>query len=52
MVVNKKRFAVIINIDRSGSMAGSRWNNATDSAIKYIRSLTNEDLVCGIAFNN
>lgn len=39
-------------MDRSGSMAGGRWNRSTAAALSFIRHLTDEDLVCGVVFND
>jgi len=51
MQLQQQRFVVLFNIDRSGSMS-SHWRTVCTAIQEFLKHLTNEDLVCGIVFNN
>ena len=43
---------VLFNLDCSGSMAGSKWNRVVQAVENFTSHLGQNDLVCGIVFNN
>jgi uncharacterized protein YegL len=47
-----KNFAVMFNLDVSGSMSGSKWTNVCKSVSAFISKLGGSDLVSGLVFNN
>jgi len=52
LAVKKQKFAVLFNLDMSGSMAGSKWNQVCQSVDKFVRFLGEGDLVAGVVFND
>jgi hypothetical protein len=47
-----KNFAVMFNLDVSGSMSGNKWNNVCSSVTSFISKLGGSDLVSGLVFND
>ena len=47
-----KNFAVMFNLDVSGSMSGSKWTNVCKSVSTFISKLGGSDLVSGLVFND
>jgi Mg-chelatase subunit ChlD len=52
LTLRRKRFAVLLNLDFSGSMAGYRWNTLRNSAAMFVRSLQEGDIVSCLLFND
>lgn len=50
--VRVKNFAVMFNLDVSGSMSGNKWSNVCSSVGTFISKLGESDLVSGLVFNN
>lgn len=50
--VSVKNFAVMFNLDVSGSMSGNKWSNVCDSVTTFISKLGSSDLVSGLVFND
>lgn len=50
--IKVKNFAVMFNLDVSGSMNGSKWNNFCSSVTSFISKLGGSDLVSGLVFND
>lgn len=50
--VRRNRFAVLLNLDFSGSMGGQRWNSLKNSVSMFLRNLQQGDLVCCCLFND
>ncbi len=50
--IKVKNFAVMFNLDVSGSMSGSKWNNVCSSVGTFISKLGDTDLVSGLVFND
>ena len=46
-----KNFAVMFNLDVSGSMNGNKWSSVCASVSNFIGKLGNTDLVSGLVFN-
>jgi Mg-chelatase subunit ChlD len=51
MQVSRASFAVVFNIDISGSMAGSRFERVKQSVAQFLANTPATDLVAGICFN-
>lgn len=49
--VSQKRFAVLFNLDVSGSMSGPRWSRVKESVRSFLSQMPEGDLVAGIVFN-
>lgn len=49
--VSQKRFAVLFNLDVSGSMSGPRWERVKASVRSFLSQMPEGDLVAGIVFN-
>jgi uncharacterized protein YegL len=47
-----KNFAVMFNLDVSGSMSGNKWNSVCTSVNGFISKLGDTDLVSGLVFND
>jgi Mg-chelatase subunit ChlD len=52
MQVSRTSFAVIFNVDISGSMSGSRYQRVKQSVGQFLASTPPDDLVAGICFNS
>jgi hypothetical protein len=50
--IHKKRFAVVLNMDISRSMAGGRFNALIKSIKEFYGNLDSNDFVLGIVFND
>ena len=50
--INKKNFAILLNLDISGSMAGDRYNSLKNSVNMFLNNLENNDLASCIVFND
>ncbi|OMJ72401.1 hypothetical protein SteCoe_29164 [Stentor coeruleus] len=50
--VKRNRFAVLLNLDFSGSMRGQRWNSLKNSVSMFLRNLQQGDLACCCLFND
>lgn len=50
--VKMKNFAVMFNLDVSGSMSGTKWTNVCKSVDGFISKMGNTDVVSGLVFNN
>lgn len=50
--IKVKNFAVMFNLDVSGSMSGSKWNNVCTSVNAFIGKMGQTDLVSALVFNN
>lgn len=50
--MSAKKYAVMFNLDMSGSMRGIRWTKVKNAVNNFIGGLCNDDLVCGLVFNN
>ena len=42
----------MFNLDMSGSMNGTRWLKVKRAVNNFIGGLCDDDLVCGLVFNN
>ena len=49
--VSRPNFAVLFNLDISGSMSGARWSRVKASVQNFMSSLSETDLVSGVCFN-
>jgi Mg-chelatase subunit ChlD len=49
---SKVLFAIVFNIDISGSMAGRRFNLVKKSVRKFLAECPNDDFVAAICFNS
>ena len=49
--VQRPNFAVLFNLDISGSMSGTRWNRVKASVSNFMSSLSETDLVSCVCFN-
>ena len=49
--ITKKNFAVLLNLDISGSMNGNRFNSLKSSVQNFLRNLDQNDLVSCLVFN-
>jgi hypothetical protein len=49
--VQRPNFAVLFNLDISGSMSGMRWNRVKASVSSFMSSLSETDLVSCVCFN-
>lgn len=49
--VQRPNFAVLFNLDISGSMSGTRWNRVKASVSSFMSSLSETDLVSCVCFN-
>lgn len=47
-----QNFAVLLNLDVSGSMAGQKWRSVCSSVDKFIDYLGENDLVSALVFND
>ena len=47
-----KSFAVMFNLDVSGSMSGNRWSSVCQSVNQFIGKMGSGDLVSGLVFND
>jgi hypothetical protein len=52
MQVSRTSFAVVFNVDISGSMSGSRYQRVKQSVGQFLASTPPDDLVAGICFNS
>jgi len=52
LAIKEQKFAVLFNLDISGSMAGSKWTKVCQSVDKFVRFLGEGDLVAGVVFND
>jgi len=52
LAVKEQKFAVLFNLDISGSMAGPKWSKVCQSVDKFVRFLGDGDLVAGVVFND
>lgn len=52
LAVNVQNYAVLFNLDVSGSMAGTKWNNVCDSVDRFVSYLGENDLVAAMVFNH
>lgn len=52
MSITVKNFAVMFNLDVSGSMSGNKWTNVCNSVSSFISKLGGTDLVSGLVFNS
>ncbi len=50
--IKVKNFAVMFNLDVSGSMSGNKWTNVCSSVGNFIEKMGNTDLVSGLVFND
>ncbi len=50
--IKVKNFAVMFNLDVSGSMSGNKWSNVCSSVSSFISKLGGSDLVSGLVFND
>lgn len=50
--MSAKKYAIMFNLDKSGSMHGKRWGKVKVAVNNFIKGLSANDLVCGIAFND
>lgn len=50
--VKKQNFAVLLNLDVSGSMEGAKWNSVCSSVDSFIDYLGEDDLVSAMVFND
>ena len=48
----KCRYAVLFNLDKSGSMMGSKWRNVCNAVETFIQNMGEEDIVACITFND
>ena len=46
------RYAVVFNLDMSGSMSGSKWKKLSEAVEALVKGLGEGDIVAGIVFNN
>mmetsp|Transcript_10567 Transcript_10567/g.20346 ORF Transcript_10567/g.20346 Transcript_10567/m.20346 type:complete len:288 (+) Transcript_10567:2045-2908(+) len=51
LMVNRKTFAVLFNLDVSGSMEGDRWSQVKNCVAGFLRNMSPTDIVAGICFN-
>lgn len=47
-----KHFAVMFNLDVSGSMSGNKWSAVCSSVNNFISKMGQTDLVSGLVFND
>ena len=47
-----QNYAVLFNLDVSGSMSGSKWNSVCQSVDKFVEYLGDRDLIAAMVFNN
>jgi hypothetical protein len=47
-----QNFAVLLNLDVSGSMAGQKWRSVCSSVDKFVDFLGENDLVSALVFNH
>jgi len=52
MRVSRTSFAVVFNIDISGSMKGSRYQRVKESVAHFLANTPADDLVAGLCFNS
>ena len=50
--VRRNKFAVLLNLDFSGSMSGSRWNSLKNSVGMFLSNMQEGDLVSCLLFND
>lgn len=50
--VSVKNFAVMFNLDVSGSMSGNKWNNVCNSVDTFVSKLGGSDFISGLVFNH
>ncbi len=50
--VQKQNFAVLLNLDVSGSMEGQKWSNVCNSVDSFIEHLGEDDLISAMVFND
>lgn len=50
--VSVKNFAVMFNLDVSGSMSGNKWSNVCSSVDSFVNKLGDSDFVSGLVFNH
>lgn len=50
--ISKVSFAIVFNIDISGSMSGRRYELVKRSVREFLRECPDDDLVAGICFND
>ena len=47
-----KNFAIMLNLDVSGSMDGKKWTSVCSSVTNFMAKLGNSDLVSALVFND
>ncbi len=47
-----QNYAVLFNLDVSGSMAGQKWRNVCTSVDRFVGNLGENDLICSMVFNH
>jgi hypothetical protein len=47
-----KNFAIMFNLDVSGSMDGNKWTSVCSSVSNFIEKLGDTDLISGLVFND
>ena len=47
-----QNYAILFNLDVSGSMAGSKWNSVCQSVDTFVDKLGDRDLIAAMVFNN
>ena len=50
--MSARKYAVMFNLDKSGSMNGARWTKVKRAVNTFIGGMCNDDLICGLAFNS
>ena len=51
MQVTRQPYAVVFNLDISGSMQGARWKRVIESVKQFLSQMPGDDLVAGLCFN-
>lgn len=52
VTVTQHNYAILFNLDISGSMAGSKWTSVCNSVQKFASNLTNVDFIAGMVFSD
>jgi len=52
VTVTQNNYAILFNLDMSGSMAGNRWTSVCNSVQKFASNLTNVDFIAGMVFSD
>jgi hypothetical protein len=52
LALQRQNYAVMFNLDVSGSMSGQKWNSVCQSVARFTNFLSEGDIIAAMVFNH